>query len=357
MDFGTRKEVAKCAWGCKLVSMDPRLDMALERWGCRDPRPLAGDAGLRRYMRVSHPSLGTAVVALHPLEGDGKAGDAYYEFRALQAYLDPVMRVPTILQYEDGDGCLLIEDLGDITLETRLVQHPEEELAWAEKVGWLLATWIGPISLGAPPQAFFMERAFDRAKFEFEWAFCREHFFNAFLQKDPPKWLDRLMEELHASLEPRAQFLCHRDFHVRNLMVQGDRLVVLDFQDARRGPATYDLASIRYDAYWDWSKEAGRKLLAQVRDELGWSDASLQEELNLTALQRNFKALGTFGFQLLQRGKTHFAPAIPRTLRHIHTHFETLRHGEGVIAAENWARLAEKRLFKLGGDEEAGSLG
>lgn len=337
--------------------MDPRLERALERWGCRDPRPLPGDAGLRTYVRVSHPSLGTALVVLHPLDADGKPGDPYYEFRAMQAYLDPVMRVPTILQHEDGDGSLLVEDLGDTTLEERLIQHPEEEGEWADKVGWMLSTWIGPISLGAPPHAFFMERGFDKAKFEFEWAFCRQYFFQAFLQKDPPKWLDRFMEEVHASLEPRGQFLCHRDFHVRNLMVQGDRLVVLDFQDARRGPATYDLASIRFDAYWDWSKEAGKRLAVHVRDELGWSDASIQEELTLTALQRNFKALGTFGYQLLERGKTHFAPAIPRTLRHIRTHFEGLRHGEGVLGAEHWCRLAEKRLYRLGGDEEAGSLG
>ncbi len=318
---------------------------------------LGGDAGLRRYVRVEHPALGSALVVIHPTGEDGRPDDAYYEYRALQAYLDPVMHVPTILQHDDGDGCLLVEDLGDLTLEQRLIQHPEEEAEWADKVGWLLATWVGPITLGAPPHSFFMGRSFDQAKFQFEWGFCVEHFFRGFLQKEPPKWLERMMEEVHLSLEPRAQFLAHRDFHVRNLMIQGDRLVVIDFQDARKGPATYDLASIRFDAYWDWSKEAGQRMVARVREELGWSDAALWEELNLSALQRNFKALGTFGFQLLQRGKTQFAPAIPRTLRHLRTHFERIHHGEGVLMAEHWLRLAEKRLFKLGGDDEAGSLG
>ena len=337
--------------------MDPRLAEASARWGCSNPRFLGGDAGLRRYARVDHPSLGTAMLVLHPLGPDGRPDEAYYEFRALQAYLDPVMRVPTILQHDDAGGCLLVEDLGDTTLEQRLMDHPEEELAWAERAGWLLATWVGPLTLGAPPHAFFMERAFDQAKFDFEWGFCRDHFFRDFLQKEAPRWLDRMMEEVHASLIPRAQFLAHRDFHVRNLMVQGDRLVAIDFQDARKGAATYDLASIRYDAYWDWSKEAGLLMFRKLREELGWSDTSLQEELTLSALQRNFKALGTFGFQLLHRGKTHFAPAIPRTLRHLRGHFERIHHGEGVLMAEHWLRLAEKRLFHMGGDEEAGSLG
>ncbi len=191
-----------------------------------------------------------------------------------------------------------------------------------------------------------MERAFDQAKFTFEWDYCRTNFFADFLEKEPPRWLDRLMEELHASLETRARFFAHRDFHVRNLMVQGDRLVVLDFQDARRGAATYDLASIRFDGYWDWSKEAGRRLTAHLQDELGWSNEALGEELNLSGIQRNLKALGTFGHQLVHRHKAHFAQAIPRTLRHLRGHFQRMNHRDGVLACEHFLRRAEDRLLK-----------
>jgi len=336
--------------------MDPRLSRALDRWACMDPRPLSGDAGARQYVRVRHPQLGTALVVLYPLDEPGKNDPAYYEFRAMHAYLDPVMRVPTIIQTWDEERVLLVEDLGDVTLERRLMEHPEEERAWADRAGWLLATLLGPLTVGAPPHSFFMTRSFDEEKLEFEWGYCQANFFQEFLKKDPPRWLDRLMLELHENLAPRAQFLSHRDFHVRNLMVQGDHLVVIDFQDARRGAATYDLASILFDGYWDWSKEAGNLLLRHVREELGWSDAALWEELNLSALQRNFKALGTFGYQLMKCKKAHFAPAIPHTLRHLRSHFRRLNHGEGVLATENWMRIAEKRLWKENGDEASGTI-
>jgi hypothetical protein len=154
------------------------------------------------------------------------------------------------------------------------------------------------------------------------------------------------MEEVHADLEPRARFLAHRDYHVRNLMVRGGSLVVLDFQDARKGAATYDLASILFDGYWDWGPEAQQALVERVRAELGWGERLLWEELNLSALQRNFKALGTFGHQLVHRKKAHFAPAVPRTLRHILGHFLRMNHGEGVLQAEHWLRLAQARLLK-----------
>lgn len=326
--------------------MDLRLDRALERWNLSSPQPLAGDAGARQYIRVAHSQLGQALVVLHPLDAPDRPDDSYFEFRALQAYLDPLLRVPTILQSDDEDRCLLVEDLGDTTLEKRLVEHPEEETDWARKAGYLLATLAGPLTLGAPGHAFFMNRAFDQAKFDFEWGYCRQNFFQDFLQKEPPRWLERMMEEVHASLETRARFFVHRDFHVRNLMVHGDRLVAIDFQDARRGAATYDLASLLYDAYWDWSREAGRAMLEPLQQELGWSHEALTEELNLSALQRSLKALGTFGHQLVHRKKAHFASAVPRTLRHLRGHFQRMNHQDGVLASEHLLRLAEDRLLK-----------
>ena len=331
--------------------MDQRLQAALELWDCANPQPLSGDAGARQYFRVDHPLLGSALVVLYPPAAPDSPDDSYYEYRALQAYLDPVVRVATTIQYDDGLRAMLVEDLGRTTLEARLTAHPEEEQHWAGIASRLLATWLGLLTEAAPPRAFFMLRRFDLAKFEFEWQFCREHFFAEFLQKDPPLWLERMMDEIHAGLDSRTHFLAHRDFHVRNLMVHGDRLVTLDFQDARKGAATYDLASILFDGYWDWSEEARELLVAGVREELGWSESLLWEELNLSAIQRNFKALGTFANQIIHQGKPHFAPAIPRTLRHLLGHFQRIRQGEAVLAAENWLRLSEKRLLKTAGGD------
>ena len=56
-----------------------------------------------------------------------------------------------------------------------------------------------------------------------------------------------LVAELAA--EPRV--LCHRDYHSRNLMLHDDRLYIIDFQDARMGPDTYDLVSLLRDSYVD----------------------------------------------------------------------------------------------------------
>jgi aminoglycoside/choline kinase family phosphotransferase len=207
-----------------------------------------------------------------------------------------------------------------------------------------ILNWVGPLTMALPKRSSFALRSFDCAKFDFEWSFCREHFFNGLLQKNPPLWLDRMMAQIHAYLAKRADYLAHRDFHVRNLMVHGQELVTIDFQDARMGPATYDLASIVFDGYRDWGADARDIIVSKVKSALGLSDADFWGELNSTALQRNFKALGTFAFQLLRMGKARYAPAIPRTLRHVQGHFELMSHGEGAIQAKHWLKLAGDRL-------------
>lgn len=338
--------------------MDPRLLLALDQWQLRSPQRLVGDAGSRRYFRVEHPSLGTAMVVIYPMKGSGTVDHSFHDFRHLQMYLDPVVAVPAILKRDDEHGMYLLEDLGDTTLEQRLMDKPREEPLWATKVAKILSTFAGILTEGAPADSFFMNRAFDLKKFQTEWNYCKKHFFDEFLQTETPKWLDRTMEDVHQSLATRARFLAHRDFHVRNLMVRGDRLMCIDFQDARRGAASYDLASVVFDGYYDWSKESRSIMAQKVEDELGWSHSDLMDELILSGLQRNFKALGTFGYQLMHKNKGRFAPSILRTLNHCNYHFQGLNLGEGVLYMNRLTRQAEAQLSKLGdprGDASSGS--
>lgn len=134
--------------------MDPRLLQALDQWDLRSPQRLAGDAGARRYFRVEHSSLGTAIVVIYPLGPAGKVPHAYDDFRTLQKYLDPVILVPTILQEDSEHGLLLLEDLGDTTLEQRLMEHPEEEIQWAHRIATMNKNFLGILTEGHPKVCF-----------------------------------------------------------------------------------------------------------------------------------------------------------------------------------------------------------
>ena len=111
--------------------------------------------------------------------------------------------------------------------------------------------------------------AFDVEKLGFELHFFRTHFVEGHRGYALPAELSTALDEECAAVigalasEPRV--LCHRDYHSRNLMVQHGRLCVIDFQDARLGPDTYDLVSLLRDAYVDLTETEVDALIARFR--------------------------------------------------------------------------------------------
>ncbi|HYB94456.1 MAG TPA: phosphotransferase, partial [Vicinamibacterales bacterium] len=138
-----------------------------------------------------------------------------------------------------------------------------------------------------------------------------------------------IVDELAA--EPRV--LCHRDYHSRNLMLHGGSLYIIDFQDARMGPDTYDLASLLRDSYVDLTPQQVDELvaffLAVKRESV--PEAEFRRRFDLMALQRNLKALGTFGYMTTSRNNTVYIQYMPRTIAYVranlakYARFERLR--------------------------------
>ena len=128
------------------------------------------------------------------------------------------------------------------------------------------------------------------------------------------------INDLCAALARDASFgpqcLQHRDFHCRNIILYDKypRPTWIDFQDMRRGPIFYDLASLYTDAYLDLNDEVFGLIIDAVED-LGDEHAMHAEDVHpqfqVTALQRVLKALGTFGL-LLNNGRDDYADAEQR---------------------------------------------
>src|SRR5207245_2855009 len=124
--------------------------------------------------------------------------------------------------------------------------------------------------------------------------------------------------------EPRV--LCHRDYHSRNLMLHDASLYIIDFQDARMGPDTYDLASLLRDSYVDIADRELDDLIAYFLALRGRSESEdvegFRRRFDLMAVQRNLKALGTFGYQTMTRRNPVYIQYMPRTLRYLRTNLE-----------------------------------
>src|SRR4029078_4812923 len=94
--------------------------------------------------------------------------------------------------------------------------------------------------------------AFDEAKLSWELDFFFEHYFASLrgetLRHAESAELKAELNDIAAELAAVPRVLCHRDYHAANLMIDNkNRLRIVDHQDARMGPASYDLVSFLLD--------------------------------------------------------------------------------------------------------------
>lgn len=312
------------------VSVRDRVETFLERSGLarRGARvvPLTGDASDRRYLRVLVPGASSIVLAVHA----GPFDYATLPFvNVAELFLRLSIPVPAIYGHEDDLGILALEDLGDVTLQAHVgVAAPAEHLALYRQAVGLIATIQRRGQELASPAYVPYRVAFDVEKLGWEMDFFVKHFLEAYrgvqladgtrgaLRRE----LFAIVEELAA--EPRV--LCHRDYHSRNLMLHEGRLYVIDFQDARMGPDTYDLASLLRDSYVDLGESTVGDLMAYFLALKGMpgQEREFRTRFDLMALQRNLKALGTFGYQTTARRNPVYIQYMPRTIRYVRTTLE-----------------------------------
>jgi hypothetical protein len=290
--------------------------------------PLPGDASDRRYVRIVLRGAPSQILAVYPDAFDLDRLPFANVARLLHAMPVPV---PRILAASGAEGILALEDLGDVTLQAHLeTAAPTEHAAlYRQAVALIDRLQVRGRELASTEYVPY-DLAFDVEKLSWELHFFVRHFLVAYrgaaLSPAERAALDaellRLAEELAA--EPRV--LCHRDYHSRNLMLHEDQLYLIDFQDARMGPDTYDLVSLLRDSYVDVAPKEVDDLIAyflslgtgrrQEHHSRGDAD-TFRRRFDLMALQRNLKALGTFGFHATSRENPAYVQYVPRTLAHV----------------------------------------
>jgi N-acetylmuramate 1-kinase len=290
--------------------------------------PLTGDASDRRYYRVLLPEDDSIVLALHAGAIDFEA----MPFVAVARLLESIpLPVPSILHHSNDLGIIGLQDLGDVTLQAHLgAAAPAQHAAlYRQAVSLIARLQVRGEELASdayPPYTI----AFDAEKLTWELEFFAKHFLGAYRGVPlSPAIRDALAGEWPAivnELASERRVLCHRDYHSRNLMLHDGSLVIIDFQDARMGPDTYDLASLLRDSYVDLAPAQVDELIAYFlalqhgsRGVTAEDAAEFRRRFDLMALQRNLKALGTFGYQTVVRGNTVYIQYIPRTLNYVRT--------------------------------------
>ncbi len=264
---------------------------------------LAGDASERQYFRYLSPTGEAVILTAYPEPFDPDAFTYQQVYHLLRKIGLPV---PKIIALDGKLGIVLQEDLGDESLQDRLLTAAAKERRdlLHQAIDYIVTIQQeGTKELKPDYEASVL--AFDEEKLNSELLFFQRHFLEGYRGLKLAE-KESLMEEftrLTVELAGLPRILCHRDYHVRNLMLKDGTIYIIDFQDARQGPPSYDVVSLLKD-----SIELDYEEVDEYRDYY-LSRASLTQKVedfirqfHLMCIQRLLKALGTYGFQITERG-------------------------------------------------------
>ncbi|MCC5814590.1 MAG: phosphotransferase [Leptospira sp.] len=273
--------------------------------------PLQEEASTRRYFLVEKDRETKKVLC--------KDNAINWDFINLSVFLSQnSIHVPKVISIDSKNNTILQEFCGFDDLSVKTDQEYEALLPK------LLDLIINLQNLNPPEMV--KNRRFDYEKLMFEVNLTVNSY---------TKWKENfnlktdLLEEFYIFLQETCSFLdqhpdqvfVHRDFHCRNLIQDQEMsqdIYLIDFQDARMGTPQYDLSSILYDAYRPLPTSIRQTMLQEfIAKTSSKNYYRFRETYYLQALQRSFKAMGTYLIQVGEKKNLKFRPSLFACLENI----------------------------------------
>ncbi|HAM48713.1 MAG TPA: bifunctional tRNA (adenosine(37)-N6)-threonylcarbamoyltransferase complex ATPase subunit type 1 TsaE/phosphotransferase [Alphaproteobacteria bacterium] len=315
-------------------------------WGQADYKPLAGDASYRRYARLSSGTA-RAILMDAPPGGDAPKQHAAREYNAvahLAVDCAPFVAVarylaqsgfsaPRILAGDMAAGLLLLEDFGDALYFDLFAQGQAELPLYGAAIDLLLALHSRPLPALLPETPYcpaYRVPGFDKAAVQAELALMLDWYLPD-QGRDASAAARREFEDIWDALYPHfasgPEVLVLRDYHAQNIFWLPDRaglqqVGIIDFQDALRGSAAYDLVSLLEDARRNVAPELASNMLARYcegarRSQPDFDVDGFHLACAIAGVQRNTRLLGTFTRLARRDGKMFYLGLIPRVRRYL----------------------------------------
>jgi hypothetical protein len=302
---------------------------------------LAGQASNRAYYRIAAKGGPSFVAMVLPREA-AKSEEAQsgaqprlddLPFLNVHRYLAkigiPVSAIHTVALDE---GVLLLEDLGDTTLEVSWRATQAESL-YATAID-LLADLRARSEAHPDQSCLAFTRAFDRSLYRWELDHYLEYGLVARQDIEPTARVAEVLQRSFDTISDRLAALprgfTHRDYQSRNLMLPTRGMVVIDFQDALLGPRQYDLVALLRDSYIELPDALVDSLLARYLErfcslaKVAIDPGEFRAAFDLLTVQRKLKDAGRFEFIARVKGNPSFLPHVPASFRYVARALERL---------------------------------
>ncbi len=282
--------------------------------------PLPGDGSHRLFWRIG-ASQGKSFIAMAnpPVSADRKRENNAYLMIGRHLHQKKIP-LPMIHQYDLDEGWFIMEDLGPVNLQERvLLENAPLPLYESVLTGLFRLQTLG--SKGFNPAWCAQTERYDQTvMLNYESHYFRDAFLKGFLNYEGP--FERL-ETAFVHLAEKAsrassRFFMHRDFQSRNIMIHGEKIGFIDWQGGRYGPLGYDLASLLLDPYVRLPEPLKQEIyeiyLGILKENHLNLVAPFQRDYPYLAIQRNLQILGAFSFLSRVMKKKQFAAYIPHAL-------------------------------------------
>jgi aminoglycoside/choline kinase family phosphotransferase len=287
---------------------------------------LPGGASIRHYHRITIGSQTLLVMELgdDPLKSEEASKGPVRElpFLDVQRYLARAqVAVPEIHRFDSKLGLLYLEDLGDVTFESKVASAKDDARSnWYRRAIDQLVTLQRYASAHPDPDCIAFTRGFDYELLKWELDHFREYGLEAqghHLTPAERDEVERHFVQIAERLASQPRIFVHRDYQSRNLMVQGEKLRVIDFQDALLGTAAYDVVGLLRDSYVALSNPLLDELVDYHADRAGHDVASFRALFDLQTVQRKLKDAGRFVFIDRVKKNPGFLVHIPNSLAYV----------------------------------------
>lgn len=260
---------------------------------------LAGDASYRRYYRISSSTENWVLMDAPPPENP-------HGFIEVAKVLEAKgLSVPRVFASNLSQGFVLLSDFGDRLYLNELKNELNQNKSNDHNIECLYQDAL--LALVELNSCDAKLPVVDEIFLDQQWSIFKDWFLKKHLNIELTKEIEDLLNRTSAFfsriLLSQPYVFMHRDYHSRNLMVLEDgNPGILDFQDAMRGPITYDLVSLLQDCYIQWPRE---KILLWIKDYKQYATEarllngheSMEEFIrwfDLTGVTRHLKNCGIF---------------------------------------------------------------
>ena len=278
---------------------------------------LRQEASDRKYYRIKANNV--SYVLADNFDKTDQSANFLYASKILK---NSSVNVPEVLAFSEDLRFLLLQDLGDKSLDTDNEFKDEKILEMAlEQLSKIYFSDQDVLRSATKESLLQQTNSFID--------FCKENK----LSNDELKALETLRNNLVANLLNQQFIPSHNDFERRNLMMFQENLFVIDFQDLNMGPIGIDLASIMYEHSYEYPKVLIDDLLENhlKNNGLKASSEELKNMIMHALAHRSMRIVGAFNKYFKEGKLLNRKSDLDKFLKRIYLALSTLKKDEAKI--------------------------